>query len=104
MNSSTNPSSIQIKPRNLKKVFYGTLLKLPKDLEKQKTVVVGIKKRLYISKYKRFYFKTFKYQVHCDINDEQLNKKGVKELKIGQEVGFVNTRRISATKSSVLVL
>lgn len=88
--------------RNPKKGFYGLVTKMPVDLEKQKTVTVSVLERKYLKKYKRFYKKETKYQVHCDLNNEVLNPNKIKEIKLKDSVYCVYTRRISKMKSSAI--
>lgn len=89
--------------RNPKKGFYATILKIPKDLQKQKTIVVGFTKRAYLPKYKRFYQKSSKYHVHCDLQNPVLNQVQVKSIKLGDQVFCTYTRRISKTKSAAVL-
>lgn len=89
--------------RNINKGFYANIHKIPANLATQKTVAVVVKKRIYVSKVKRFYFKNFKYQVHCDLSNPLFNRNNTTELKVGQKVYCTYTRRLSALKSSVII-
>ena len=95
-------STTDINIRDPKKGFYAEVIKIPKDLEKQKTIKVSITERAYLKKYKRFYKKTKTYHVHCDLKNEKLNPTGLKSISLKDKVYCVYTRKISKTKSSVV--
>lgn len=92
-----------IKIRDPNKGFFAEVTKLPIDLEKQKTITVKITKRVYMNKYKRFYKKTYKYHVHCDLSVKKYNQKNISKVLLNDMVFCTPTRRISKTKSHVAI-
>lgn len=67
--------------------------KIPPGVLSQKTIKVKVSKRLYLSKYKRYYTKTYKRLVHYDSFDSP--------IEVGDKVLIYNCRRISAHKSAI---
>lgn len=88
--------------RDLNKGYYAKVIRLPKDLEKQKTVTVCTVTREYMAKYKRFYKKTRKYHVHCDLKNPEFNPANVQKINLNDTVYCIFTRRISKTKNAVI--
>jgi ribosomal protein S17 len=87
---------LPIKPRDPRKGFFAYVQKVPKQIQRTKTLRVYIRQRLFLSKYKRFYYKYRKYKVHCQ------PEKAV-NLKVNSRVFCSPCRKISATKSHIVV-
>lgn len=80
-----------------KACFKAKVLKIQKFIEVRKTVKVQVEKRLYDSKYKRYYVKTYQYLVHYDPNLPGVNKN----LSEGDIVKVFHCRRLSPKKSKI---
>lgn len=90
--------------RDPTKGFEATVVRLPKNLDVQKTLTVEVVKRLYLKKYKRFYRKSYRYHVHCDLKNPEFNPAKVSKINLNDKIFCTYTRRISRTKNAVVYL